>query len=750
MKLYRASTVLLISAATVLVLKAQTLTTLASFIGTNGDTPWALVQGADGNFYGTTFAGGSSDKGTIFKVTPSGALTTLYSFCAQVNCADGASPFAGLIQASDGNFYGTTYGLFGASTVFRMTPSGALTTLYTFCSQAGCADGVGPEGGLLQAADGNFYGTTTFGGSNGAGTVFKLTPAATLTTLYTFCTQLGCADGAEPQAGLIQASDGNFYGTTQTSGVNNAGTVFKLTPTGTLTTLYNFCSQAGCVDGHAAGKVIQGSDGNLYGTTQLGGTNGAGTAFQLSLGGVLTTLYNFCSQAGCADGDGPDGLIQASDGNLYGTTYGTPPDSAGSMVVFHGTIFKLTLSGTLATLYTFCSQTGCSDGGNPAVGVIQASDGNFYGTTASGGTNPNLADGTVFKFALTSSPTLPTISPTGGVVNGASFQTVIGANSWITIFGTNFSPITDTWDSTIVNGALPTVLDGVRVSVGGTPAYVSFISSSQINALAPNVGAGTLPVTVTNSNGTSLPVSVAVQAVQPAFFQWGNYAVATTQDFSLAVKNGTLSGVTTTPAKPGEVIILWGAGFGPTNPAAPVGSDTPSIALYSTASPVTVTVGGLPATVYGAALSPGYAGLYQVAIQIPASLTDGDYPVVATVAGANRRRPSLLRYRTRRVGILNLGRIEFSPLSVISLTLMDSDDELKAEIERLRAENASLKKTPRGQMSLKVSEKGALSVYGLGRFPVTLYREQWEKLLGMADQIRTFIQENDAALKKKE
>jgi uncharacterized protein (TIGR03437 family) len=229
------------------------------------------------------------------------------------------------------------------------------------------------------------------------------------------------------------------------------------------------------------------------------------------------------------------------------------------------------------------------------------------------------------------------------VANGASFQAGIAPGSWITITGTNLSSVRDTWANSIVNGNLPTSLDGVKVTVGGDPAYVAYVSPTQINALAPNVAAGTVSVTVTNANGTSASVNAVVQAAQPAFFLWpGNYAVATTQDYGLAVKNGTFPGSTTTPAKPGEVIILWGTGFGATSPSAPSDVEVPSSTTYNTANAVTVTVGGTAATVYGAALAPGFAGLYQVAILIPASLANGDYPVVATISGVQSPSTTLI------------------------------------------------------------------------------------------------------------
>ena len=250
-----AVTLLAICGATAISLSAQTLTTLHTFAGysTDGATPYAgLVQATDGNFYATTYAGGTSGNcqggcGTVFKITPGGTLTTLHSF----DWYDGASPTGALVQGTDGNFYGTTYGG-GANqyygTVFKITPSGTLTSLYSFCAQANCADGAMPYAGLLQASDGNFYGTTLEGGANSGcslgsgtcGTVFKITPGGTLTTLYSFCAQPGCADGGNPYAGLVRGSDGNFYGTTFGRGANGYGTVFKITPAGALTTLHSF------------------------------------------------------------------------------------------------------------------------------------------------------------------------------------------------------------------------------------------------------------------------------------------------------------------------------------------------------------------------------------------------------------------------------------------------------------------------------------------------------------------------------
>jgi uncharacterized protein (TIGR03437 family) len=224
----------------------------------------------------------------------------------------------------------------------------------------------------------------------------------------------------------------------------------------------------------------------------------------------------------------------------------------------------------------------------------------------------------------------------GGVVSGASFQPGIVPGSWLTITGSNLSSVTDTWDKAIVNGNLPTLLDGVSVNVGSKLAYVNYISPTQINVQAPDVGTGPVPVTVTTANGTSVAVTANVVAQAPAFFLWpGSQAVATRNaDGSLAVKNGTFAGATTAAAKPGDVLILWGTGFGPTTPPVPAGIQVPADGRQYNASAVTIKMGTVDAQVFGTALSPGFAGLYQVAIQVPATMADGDYALKATVSGA--------------------------------------------------------------------------------------------------------------------
>ena len=266
------------------------LTTLHSFDGTDGENPLAgLVQAVNGNLYGTTALDGDG-YGTIFKITPSGTLTPVHYF----DDANGAYPGAGLVQATNGEFYGTTVGggAHNAGTVFKIATSGTLTKLYDFCSQGDCIDGAYPSAVLIQATDGNLYGTTYQGGvvnsdcGAGCGTVFKITPSGRLKTIYTFCSLSNCTDGAWPYVqGVVQATDGNLYGTTYGGGNNGVGTVFRMSTSGTLKKLYDFCSQGGCTDGsYPEAAPIQDTNGDFYGTAQGGGAYGYGTVFRLSVG----------------------------------------------------------------------------------------------------------------------------------------------------------------------------------------------------------------------------------------------------------------------------------------------------------------------------------------------------------------------------------------------------------------------------------------------------------------------------------
>lgn len=341
----------------------------------DGSSPYGgLVLGTDGNFYGTTVYEGITGVGTVFKVTPDGALTTLYSFCPQglPRCSDGMNPHGELIEGADGNFYGTTetggancYNALsnGCGTLFRITSNGELTTLYNFCSQSNCTDGAYPSGALAQGADGNYYGTTIAGGDGKGsafpgGTIFRISPSGSLTTIYNFCQYLNCTDGESPIAGLVQNTDGTFYGTTESGGAASyMGTIFKITPAGVLSTLYRFCEEIQtkpgippilpyqCYDGSMpeAGLVLA-SDGNFYGTTYAGGfvknaqqnCNGfCGTVFRVTPQGQFRTLHRFKGSDG---NELVGGLVQATDGKLYGTTY-----LGGAVCVYCGTVFQIGL-----------------------------------------------------------------------------------------------------------------------------------------------------------------------------------------------------------------------------------------------------------------------------------------------------------------------------------------------------------------------------------------------------------------------
>jgi uncharacterized repeat protein (TIGR03803 family) len=372
---------------------AQTFTSLVSFDLTNGALPYygSLTADSSGNLYGTTAIGGSNGVGTVFEITPAGELTTLYSFCSQNGCADGITPYGGLVLGPDGNFYGTTPvgGSIGAGTVFEITPGGVLTTIYNFCSQSSCTDGQEPYAGLAVSPDGTLYGTTLGGGTSSGGILFSLTTIGTLAVLHNFCSATNCADGSGVYNALLRASNGTLYGTTINGGTAGWGTVFSITPAGKFTTLHTFSYTDGA---SPWGGLVQARNGSLYGTTSGGGKTDSGTVFQIAKGNKFSTIYNFCVKTYCADGVAPIGtLIQGSNGNLFGTT------EAGGVEGW-GTVFEVTSSGTLKTLHTFKR----TDGAGPFAGLVQDSNGTFYGTTSQGGdlscNTPNGC-GTVFSIA---------------------------------------------------------------------------------------------------------------------------------------------------------------------------------------------------------------------------------------------------------------------------------------------------------------------------------------------------------------
>jgi uncharacterized repeat protein (TIGR03803 family) len=432
---------------TAIALPAQTFTSLVSFNGDDGAFPasMSLVQGTDGNLYGTAPSGGANSGGTVFKVTPTGTVTTLYSFCTQINCTDGKTPLAGLVLGANGAFYGTTSvgGANDDGTVFSVTSGGALTTLHSFDLPV---DGAYLTAALVQGTNGTFYGTTDEGGTNNYGTVFSINSGGAVTTLHSF----DRTDGAYPDAALVQATNGNFFGTTSDGGANDDGTVFSITSGGTLTTLHNFDGTDGA---YPYAPLVQASNGTFYGTTIEGGANGYGTVFSITSGGTLTTLHGF---------DSTDGsylyaaLIQATNGTLYGTSSegGTANCSFGQPC---GTVFSITSGGTLTTLHSF----DVTDGEEPHGALVQDTDGTFYGVTYEGGTSNY---GTIFSLAVGLHPFVETL-PTSGQV---------GAH--IKILGTNLTGATS-------------------VTFNGTAATFTVASKSEITTTVPT-GASTGFVTV--------------------------------------------------------------------------------------------------------------------------------------------------------------------------------------------------------------------------------------------------------------
>ncbi len=402
--------------------------TMADFDGTNGANPgyMNLVQGLDGNFYGTTYGGGAHGDGTVFQLTPAGTLTTIYSFCSdkvKSTCEDGSNPNGGLVLTTDGIFYGTTYsgGKNGDGTFFSITTEGALTTLYNFNQ----THGTNPIGTLVQGSDGNFYGTTFIGGANDQGTVYKITPAGAHTTLHSFAV----SDGAGPYSGLVEGTDGDFYGTTWGGGAPALvgedewfpGVVFKITSSGKFTVLHYFDFSDG---GDPSGQLVLGTDGNFYGTTQGGFPGGgldSGSVFKITPAGKLTTVYSgFCYWAKCYNGSFPiAGLVQASDGNFYGTTVYNAKDG-------YGAIFQVTPKGKMTVLHNFDK----TDGNLPYGALIQSPNGALYGSTNQGGTG-NL--GAIFILneqlpkTITAVPAAGT-PETSVILQGSGFTSATGVS----------------------------------------------------------------------------------------------------------------------------------------------------------------------------------------------------------------------------------------------------------------------------------------------------------------------------------
>ncbi|HEX3720789.1 MAG TPA: choice-of-anchor tandem repeat GloVer-containing protein [Verrucomicrobiae bacterium] len=410
----------------------QTLTDLYAFGSpSDAESPNGLAQGTNGVFYGSARNGGTNGFGALFQITAAGVERNLYSF---QDGNDGGSPGAGLTQGTNGLFYGVaeTGGSNGYGSIFEITTNGTFTALHSFARLKAKGttglltniDGDTPTAALTLGTNGNFYGSASQGGTNSFGTLFEMTHQGKVTVLYSFSNTV---DGGAPLAALLQFTNGNFYGTTTTGGSNGYGTFFQLTAAGKVTPLYSF---TGGDDGAIPeAPLINGHDGNLYGTCTAGGSGGSGTIFKITTNGVLTPLYSFTQTSVGSpyynnDGADPKTLILGQDGNFYGAAYDGGTNGAGG-------IFEFNEIAGLAPIYSFSylSYNGLlyenSDGGNPS-GLLQASDGDFYGTGFDGGTNaggaffrigfaPEIIDQPVSVGVSLNSNTSFSITATGGL-----------------------------------------------------------------------------------------------------------------------------------------------------------------------------------------------------------------------------------------------------------------------------------------------------------------------------------------------
>ncbi|MBZ5572156.1 MAG: IPT/TIG domain-containing protein [Acidobacteriia bacterium] len=409
-----------------------------------------------------------------------------------------------MAQGRDGNFYSTiaTGGAHKGGSAYKMTTSGQFTTIYDFCALPSCADGSNPLGGLTLGFDGNLYGTTAAGGKNGAGTIFKLTPSGTLTTLWNFDNGDG---GGAPNFTLLQGQDKNLYGVSNNQYTGHYGAFYKISLSGKFTPLHQFTY----TDGNGPNLPTQSTDGNFYGTAVFGGAHNYGVVYKMTPQGVTTVLHDFA--AGTTDGAYPEGvLVQGNDGAFYGLTA-----RGGTKNV--GTVFKITASGTFTLLYSFAGYN--TDGAIPYAGLTLGTDGNFYGSTANGGTKnagmlfqvtPAGVETKLYNFCDPTCdpgfyPEAPLVQHTNGKFYGLTTGNSLGGGVFYSLdMGLKQFVNLLNWQGK-VNATVEMLGQGftgtTQVSFNGTPAPFNNVSDTYMTATVP-AGATTGVVTVSIFTGT--------------------------------------------------------------------------------------------------------------------------------------------------------------------------------------------------------------------------------------------------------
>jgi len=482
----------LVFIACCLMAAAQTPVTLYNFKESKGDVatpvPYGVVaQGRDGKLYGANHNGGANGAGGIYSISSAGVETVIYSFPSNyISCQPG------LTLARDGNFYGDCLagGANGYGLLYRVTPTGTFTNLHDFTAGT---DGGNPNGPPVLAKDGNLYGATTNGGPSGNGVVYKLSATTgTVTPIYSFT---GGADGAHPSAPLVQGSDGNLYGTAQNGGAGGSGVIFKMTTSGKIKVIHTFTGSDG---NQPIGALAQAADGSFFGTTYQGGANSAGTVFRVTSAGSYKLLHSFSTTSG---GQNPEtALVLATDGNFYGTT--------NTYLATQDSLFKVTQKGVYSNVYTF-DGTSSTLGVGLANGPVQHTNGILYGATS--GSAGTLGDGTIYSLTVAAAKPYARLVTTAGPVgtsigilgqgfkstsivkfNGVQVASVSGSSTYLAV--------------SVPNGALT---GAVTVTTGTTTltSNQSFLVSPKITSLTPTHGVVGTPVKIT---GTGLTQATAV------------------------------------------------------------------------------------------------------------------------------------------------------------------------------------------------------------------------------------------------